>query len=153
MEPYTRIEIKTKANIGKRLTAGFIDYGIVLFFMGIMFYIFAVPIENGYRLSGMPFWAVVLFWGVMTIGMEQLLGATLGNYLSDLKPVSIQSFNNPKLSFGQSVKRHLADLIDMFMFGIIGFLLIVNTKHNQRLGDIWGKTIVVDTTDAEQGIQ
>ncbi|WP_249414431.1 RDD family protein [Marinifilum caeruleilacunae] len=153
MESITKIEIKTKANLGKRISAAFIDYSIVLTFISVMFYFYAEPIENGYLLSGLPFWVIIVFWGFMTIGMEQVLGATLGNYLSDLKPVSIQSFENQKLSFGQSVKRHIPDLIDLFMFGLIGFLFIANTRYHQRLGDIWGHTIVIDTTDKEQGIQ
>ncbi len=78
----------------------------------------------------------------MTIGVEQLLGKTLGNYAVDLKPISME---NTKPTFVQSLKRHLLDPIDMFFFGLIGILLIINTENNQRLGDIWAKTMVITT--------
>ena len=43
----------------------------------------------------------------------------------------------------QSFKRHLLDPIDMSMFGLIAIIIIKNTNYNQRLGDLWAKTIVV----------
>jgi len=153
MEAISRLEIKTKANLGKRITAGFIDYAIIFFFQGIMFYFYGKQIDGGYVLSGTPFWMVVLFWAFMTIGLEQIFGATIGNFMSDLKPVSIKDFNNQRLTIGQSIKRHLVDILDIWFFGLIGILLIKNTKHNQRLGDIWAKTIVLDTIDKEQGMK
>ena len=89
----------------------------------------------------------------MTIGMEQFFGVTLGNYMSDLKAISTINYNESRISLGQSVKRHLVAIIDIWLFGLIGILLIKNTKFNQRLGDIWAKTVVIDTTDKEQGIK
>lgn len=153
MESISKIEIKTKANLGKRITGGFIDYSIVILFQGSMFYFFGERIGSTYILSGTPFYMVILFWIIMTIGMEQIFGATIGNYLSDIKPISIDGFENQRVSLGQSVKRHLLDIIDLFLFGLLGILLIKNTEHHQRLGDIWAKTIVIDTSDKEQGIK
>ncbi|BAX81467.1 RDD family protein [Labilibaculum antarcticum] len=149
----SRLELKTKANLGKRISAGLIDYGMVSVFTAVMFFLYGEPIEGGYTLTGYPFLIVILFWAVMTIGMEQLFGVTLGNYMSDLKAISASNFNDSKISLGQSVKRHLIAIIDIWLFGLIGILLIKNTKLNQRLGDIWAKTVVVDTTDECQGIQ
>jgi uncharacterized RDD family membrane protein YckC len=153
MEAISKIERKTKPNLGKRISAGFIDYAIILFFQGILFYFYGEQIDGSYVLSGFPFLIVVIFWAIMTIGLEQIIGATIGNYMSDLKPVSIKNFNNERLTIGQSIKRHLADIIDLWLFGLIGILLIKNTKNNQRLGDLWAKTIVVDTNDSDQGLK
>ena len=153
MEAIVKIEIKTKANIGKRISAGFIDYAIIFFFQGIMFYYFGKQIDGEYILTGMPFGIVVLFWAIMTIGLEQIFGSTLGNYMSDLKPVSIKSYDSQRLTIRQSIKRHLGDFLDIWFFGLIGILLIKNTKHNQRLGDLWAKTIVIATNEPEQGIK
>jgi uncharacterized RDD family membrane protein YckC len=149
----SRIEIKTKANLGKRMGAGLIDYGIIFSFLALMFYFYGTQLESGLMLSGKPFYAVIFFWAVMTIGCEQLLGATLGNYMFDLKPVSIIDFNQKNLSLSQSVKRHLLDIVDLWLFGLVALLLIKNTKYNQRLGDLWAKTIVIDTTDDKQGLK
>jgi hypothetical protein len=32
----------------------------------------------------------------------------------------------------------------MFPFGLIGIMTIKNTDRNQRLGDIWAKTVVME---------
>lgn len=37
----------------------------------------------------------------------------------------------------------MLDPLDMFPFGIIGYITMKNTSKTQRLGDIWAKTIVV----------
>lgn len=86
----------------------------------------------------------------MTIGIEQLMDETLGNSLFYLKSISIKenSYSNFKDSnlkptFEQSFKRHLLDPINMFFFGLNGILTIKNSEKNQRLGDMWAKTIVM----------
>ena len=89
---------------------------------------------------------------MMTIGFEQWFGATIGNLLVGLKPISILKnkyilINENKLTFGQSFKRHLLDPIDMFFFGLVGIVTIKNSDKNQRVGDIWAHTIVVKKTD------
>jgi uncharacterized RDD family membrane protein YckC len=144
--------IATEPNIGSRFLAGLIDYIIIFVFLYFVFVRIGEPNdEGGYTLSGFQTLYPMIFWGVITVGFEQLFGATLGNLLIGLKPVSIRkSADNltfskieEKLTFGQSLKRHLLDPIDMFFFGLIGVITIKNTDKNQRLGDIWGNTIVV----------
>lgn len=63
--------------------------------------------------------------------------------------LEVRSIKNSKLTFSQSLKRHLLSIFDLWPFGILGYLLIKNTKYNQRLGDLWAKTIVIDKNDAE----
>lgn len=137
-----KIEIKkSENNLGKRVFAGIIDYGIIYLFMMLFTVGFGEKTSIvQYKLSGLPALIPIIFWGIMTIGTEQLFGKTLGNYTVGLKPISI---DNTKLTFGQSLKRHLLDPIDMIFFGLVGILLINNTENNQRLGDIWAKTIVI----------
>ena len=77
------------------------------------------------------------------------MGNTLGNYLQKLKVVSIQE-SKKDINFGQALKRHLVDMLDVWFF--LGIILFKNTKYNQRLGDLWAKTIVIDKTDPKQGI-
>ncbi len=149
-------EIKTEPNIGNRILAGFVDYIIIYTFFFIFLLAFGEPNAEGeYSVNGLPALVPILFWGIMTIGLEQWFGATLGNSLAGLKPVSIRkatdnstfSGMDEKLTFGQSLKRHLLDPIDMLFFGFIGIITIKNTDKNQRLGDIWGNTIVVKTSE------
>ena len=148
-------DYKTKPLIGKRIIAGLIDYAIIYGFFIIFILIFGEQNETGeYSVNGIKSLVPVLFWVLMTIGIEQLMGETLGNSLVGLKPISIkQNLNstfktsNTKPTFGQSFKRHLLDPIDMFFFGLIGILTIKNSEKNQRLGDMWAKTIVIKTSD------
>ena len=151
-------ELKTQPLIGKRIIAGLVDYAIIYGFFFIFIFAFGEPNESGdYSVSGILSLVPILFWAIMTIGIEQLMGETLGNSLVDLKPISIkQNANsnfkgsNIKPTFGQSFKRHLLDPIDMFLFGLIGILTIKNSEKNQRLGDMWAETIVVKTSDLKQ---
>jgi uncharacterized RDD family membrane protein YckC len=92
---------------------------------------------------------LVLFCFAFTVVLEVLLEATLGNSIMGLKPKSLIK-NNGELSFSQSLKRHLLDPIDMFLFGLIGIITIKNTDRNQCLGDIWAKIIVTENTAAEE---
>ena len=149
-ESLLKTEIKTEPNIGNRIIAGFVDYLIIYTFFFVYVYAFGEPNEDGgYSVNGFPGLVPILFWGIFTVGLEQWFGATLGNSLVDLKPVSIRGWNS-KLTFGQSLKRHLMDPIDMFFFGLIGVVTIKNTDKNQRLGDIWGNTIVIKTSDLDR---
>lgn len=84
--------------------------------------------------------------------MEQISGATIGNHLQNLKPVPKKD-PRKTLTIGQSIKRHLLDLMDFQIFGLIAVLTIKNTEFNQRLGDLWAKTIVLDKTDSVQGLK
>ena len=136
-------ELKTEPNISKRILAGFIDYLLIYVFFFLFIYTFGQPDDDGgYSVNGLPALIPIFFWGLMTVGLEIGLGATLGNSLVGLKAIP-KNGTNRKLTFGESFKRHLLDPIDMFFFGLIGIVTIKNTDKNQRLGDIWGKTIVV----------
>ena len=73
--------------------------------------------------------------------MECIVGATIGNLIIGLKPIPIGE-KERKLTFGESFKRHFLDSLD---FSPIGYLIIKNTEKNQRIGDLWAKTIVVKT--------
>ena len=145
-----------KPNIGNRFAAVLVDYIIIYTFFFWFVYQFGVPNEEGgYTVNGLPAFIPVLFWGIITIGFEQIFGATLGNLLVGLKPISIKedsgndSFKSveEKITFPQSFKRHLLDPIDMFLFGLIAIITIKNTDKNQRLGDLWAKTVVVHNSD------
>jgi len=135
--------MKTEPNIGNRILAGLIDYTLIYLFTFTMVFVLGEPNEEGvYSLSGAPALIPVLFWLIMTVGLEIGLGATLGNSIVGLKAIPM-SGQNRKLTFGQSLKRHLLDPVDMFFFGLPGIITIKNTDKNQRIGDLWAKTIVV----------
>jgi uncharacterized RDD family membrane protein YckC len=140
---------KTKTNLPKRFIAGLVDYTIIVSFLYAFAYSFGSRNEDGsYSVNGFPALIPVLFWFLFTVVLEACYGATVGNSIVGLKPRSLTK-NNGELSIGQSLKRHLLDPLDMFPFGIIGIITIKNTDKNQRLGDIWAKTIVIESTENE----
>jgi uncharacterized RDD family membrane protein YckC len=145
--------ISTKPNYVKRTVAWIIDYSIIF---GYFFYItstFGIPnADGGSSVSGLPAFSIMLVWFIFTVIPETFLGATLGNYIVKLRPISIKS-KETGISFGQSFKRHLLDVPDFWFFGLIAFLTIRNTTFNQRLGDIVAKTVVLDITDKEQFVR
>jgi len=134
---------KTKSNIGSRILAGVIDYGIIYtFFFVIIFYFGEPDVEGTYHLNGFSALIPIVFWFAMTVGLEVGMGGTIGNSIMGLKVISIKE-NNRNVTFNQSLKRHLLDPIDMFFFGLVGAITIEYTERNQRVGDLWAKTIVV----------
>jgi len=136
-------KIKTEPNIGNRFAAGLVDYIIIYAVTFFLIYTLGEPNdEGGYSLNGLPGLIPIAFWLIMTVGLEIGFGATLGNSLVGLKPIP-KNGTNRKLTFGEAFKRHLLDPIDMFFFGLVGIITIKNTDLNQRVGDLWAKTIVV----------
>lgn len=137
------LEIKTESNIGNRFVAGLVDYIIIYGFTFFLSYTIGEPNnEGGTSLSGLPALIPIIFWLIMTVGLESGLGATIGNSLVGLKAIP-KNGTNRKLTFSESFKRHLLDPIDMFFFGLVAIITIKNTEMNQRIGDLWAKTIVI----------
>ncbi|HAW20991.1 MAG TPA: RDD family protein [Flavobacteriales bacterium] len=146
-------QLNTKPNLFKRIVAAIIDYGIIAIYMVFMFYLYAEPNnEGGFTVKGWPGFSIVVVWFIFTVGMEISSGMTLGNRSQNLR-VGPKSDPRKGVTFGQSLKRHLLDPIDLWPFGLLGLLTIKNTAYNQRLGDLWAKTVVIDTSDPEQGLK
>ena len=143
-------KIATKPNLRKRIFAGLIDYSLIFGMSLVMFIYFGTETPTGYKLQGFPALITLLINGFYMIGFELKFGGTLGNLVFDLQVISIRDNKDSSLTFGQSFKRHTLDFLDMWLFGLLGILLIKNTKYNQRLGDLWAQTIVIDSKDNEQ---
>lgn len=73
--------------------------------------------------------------------VETTLNSTFGNFIVGLKPVDLET--NKNINLKQSFLRHLVDVIDMSLFGIVAIIIIKNSKESQRLGDLLAKTKVV----------
>src|SRR5690606_27983134 len=125
----------------KRVAATFIDF--ILFF-SIYLYFNSVDetIIAGMYTYQVKFLISVVFWLFYFPFLEWEYSATLGHKIMVLKVVS-QDGN--ALTLKQVLKRRLADIIDLYiMYGFIAFSVAFYSKHNQRLGDLWAKTLVVN---------
>ncbi|HTF82122.1 MAG TPA: RDD family protein [Cytophagales bacterium] len=141
---------KTKPNLDKRIKAALIDYGILIVVEQIFEQFWGHKHADGHvSLQNFAAFAYLAFWFLYTVGIEQWKGATWGNQLMHLKPLPLHQPNG-KLKLSQSIKRHLLDIIDLSFMGLVGYLSIKNSKYNQRVGDKWGKTVVIDLDDPEQ---
>jgi len=130
----------------KRVYATLIDYTLI-FVLTVFYIIMAGTREEGgtYTVSGLPALIPVLFWFVYIVITEQYWGGTLGHQLFKLKIISRDGRN---VTLGQTFVRRICDTVEISLcFGFIVWLLVKNTEHHQRLGDLLAKTVVVGEND------
>jgi len=138
--------IKTQPKLLRRATASIIDYGLFLLFFIWFISTFGVPnSDGGYSANGSETYLIPIVWLIYFPVIESINGQTLGKVVIGLKVVT-KSGND--ITFIESFKRRLLDLIDLFFYGIIAMIVVKNTPENQRTGDLWAKTIVVGGEDA-----
>ena len=137
--------MKTKPNLLKRSLATIIDYGF--FYLVIFTYIayFGEPNNaGGYSIEGIPALVVPIVWFAYFVVIEAVNGATIGHQLFNL---SVKTLDNQAISLMHSLKRHLLDPVEILMFGIPALIAIKNSDNNQRIGDMWAKTVIIDLAD------
>ncbi|MEO6455076.1 MAG: RDD family protein [Ginsengibacter sp.] len=140
--------LKTKANLKKRIIATIIDYA--LFLLPVYLYInyFGQVDNEGVKtVSGLMALPIPISWLIYFVVIEACYGATIAYQGMYLKVLTI---DRKEIEWTQAFKRHLLDPIDILMWGIPAIIAIKNSDKHQRLGDMWAKTIVVDTKDKEQ---
>ena len=131
-----------RSSLGNRLFATLIDYLVIGCFFIIYVYKFGEPNnEGGYTVHGLKALVPIGFWFVYLIVIEGIFSATVGHFFMGLKVVKT---DNSGIDFVDSIKRHLIDIIDFMPFGIPAMISIKNSTLNQRLGDMWAKTIVIN---------
>ncbi len=129
----------------RRIIATIIDYSI--FFL--VFYTFVMSFgepnnEGGKTVTGHLALIPELYWFIYFVVVESEAGSTLGHYLLNLKVVNL---DGTSIGFLQAFKRRVLDFIDILYFGIPAFIAVKNSQNNQRIGDMWAKTIVVQNDD------
>jgi len=137
-----------KTNLKKRIIATIVDYAIIFLITYLYIEIFGddKP-EGGKEVNGLLALPLFLGWFFYFIIVETFCSATLGHQALNLKVVTI---DRREIGFTEALKRRLVDPIDIMMYGIPAIIAIKNTDKHQRLGDLWAKTIVIDTKDIEQ---
>lgn len=137
-----------KTNLKKRIIATLVDYTIyLLFFFFYVNYFGHDNDEGGKTVDGLLALPVFIVWFIYFVIVEAINGATLGHSGVYLKVFTI---DRAEIGFSQAFRRHLLDPIDILMYGIPALIAIKSSDKHQRLGDMWAKTIVVDTKDSQQ---
>jgi len=73
--------------------------------------------------------------------MEWAFGWTVGKRIVGLR---VTELGGSRLSFRGALVRNLLRLVDCNLYGmILGIALILKTKRRQRLGDLLGRTMVI----------
>jgi len=133
--------IQTERKLGKRSVAAIIDYTIFASFLFWFLTNYGVPDgEGGYSVSGIKGLWVEVVWFIYFPLVESFTGQTLGKLLIGLRVVTE---NGNPISFWQSIKRRLLDMVDFTFFGIVALVTVSNTPRHQRVGDLWAKTLVI----------
>jgi uncharacterized RDD family membrane protein YckC len=99
---------------------------------------------SSYHLEGYPvFLITVLPWLLIIPGIEALNdGQTIGKALLGVRVVKV---NGSRIGFSNAIGRHIIDFVDYFpFFGLVGIIVAANSQKRQRVGDLVGKTIVID---------
>lgn len=136
----------TKPKMGKRMMATLIDYGFIFSFSFFYIMQFGEPNATGGKtINGLPAIIPVLLWFIYIVVIETYYAANPGHIIAGIKVVSI---DGKKLQLLQVCKRRISDALEIIPFlRLIAYILVNNTENNQRLGDIWAKTLVIAKND------
>ncbi len=127
----------------KRALAAVIDYGIYLFFAGLMFYFFGHRDGRTISLRGGPGVLVFLAWWLYFPILESLRGKTPGKALLGLRVVGVTGAI-PLLR--QAIARRLCDIVDIVTFMFLPIIVRRIDDIPRRLGDRLGRTFVIGAT-------
>jgi uncharacterized RDD family membrane protein YckC len=135
------------ASVGKRCLGSLIDYGIFYIALFLFIVYFGESNEDGtqYQITGMKTFIIPLTWFLYFPVVESFSGQTLGKKLLKIRVIRI---GGGEVTLGDAFMRHLVDFIDLFMFGLIGIIVMRNSDKRQRVGDQLAKTIVVEDREA-----
>lgn len=143
--------------LGKRILALIVDailLGIVFFVLfallgGALFGSIAGGGPPGPGAAGAMAGGVVLIQGlsfVLFMGyyvvLEGMMGQTLGKKLLGIVVVKE---DGSECDFVASLIRNLLRIVDGFFLYLVGLIVILLTDRNQRIGDLAGSTVVVET--------
>lgn len=137
--------------VGRRFLAILID-GIILYvinyfitkaFGGTATSSMSGGMSTGFNLQGPAALIVMLVDLAYYIGMEGMMGATVGKLVCGIR---VAMADGSKISMGAAVIRNLLRIVDAIPYLIpylLGAILVWTSPTKQRLGDRVAKTIVV----------
>lgn len=148
------------ASLGSRILAYLMDAVFIGIFYVFLFFLVFVPFRDAFSDVGLLLiiYPVVFFASFYHLLMEQFNnGQSLGKYAMSIRVINE---NGSTPGFMQLFMRWLLRLVDISISsGGIAILSIAITEKGQRLGDLLGRTIVIDlhkpqtTTLADQPLR
>jgi uncharacterized RDD family membrane protein YckC len=132
------------AGVGRRVGAYLIDGAILfaaLIAALIVFGILAAIAQTGWIVS-----LAVIPWLIASVVYTPYLESTRGQtYGKRYVHLRVVSEDGGKATTGQCVKRYLGWLVDGMSFIVpLGFIVALMSQRNQRLGDMFAHTLVVN---------
>ncbi|MEF8848210.1 MAG: RDD family protein [Candidatus Thermoplasmatota archaeon] len=141
---------KNYSGIGTRAIAQIVDGIIALIIFFTVGSLVSIPFQGftptGFYLTGMPAFlflalsALLLF--IYFFILEARRGQTVGKIVTGIKVVRE---DGSKCDLNSSLIRNILRIVDGIAVYIVGAILIVQSDKNQRLGDRYANTIVVET--------
>ena len=137
----------TDASTGQRVGGLLLDGLLVLLPLFVVAAVLFGESESGgggvsVSLSGWPFVATTLLTFVYFFALEALGGQTLGKKIVGTRVVSDRGSD---LTTGQVLVRTVMRVVDGFGFYVVGFIAVLASSKNQRVGDMAASTRVVRT--------
>ena len=131
----------TLASIWTRIGSFIIDFVIFWAVATVFGILFETPAETGigFHLTGLPAFIVIVIGVFLWPISEAVSGKTIGKRLTRIKVISVE---NKPISAGQAFGRFFLGFIDYFF--LIGIIVAITSKRNQRIGDYVANTIVVN---------
>ena len=147
------------ATVGDRVLGGFIDLIILVIFLyfyskihGVIdnvSYQRGVNISNEYSLSGWMFVFGIFLCFLLFGVMEYFTGRTPGKFVLGTMVVTEKY---KKLKFWQAILRNIFRFVDFIGLYLIGLIIILLDRKNQRFGDICARTYVILSTSLDNDL-
>lgn len=142
--PVAHMGVSNLAGVGRRTLGALIDLVVLAAIFAAFVAAFGQfeTAEGNFEatLPWPPGLGYFLVWLIYFIVMEVTTGKTVGKYVVNTRVVNEAGEN---ISWGQAIGRNLLRIIDGFFFYLVGFVAILSSRDNRRLGDMAANTYVV----------
>jgi uncharacterized RDD family membrane protein YckC len=132
---------KRKSYVIRRVIACLIDYTIFLIILCAlaMFVLPEVTLNSPSNFLNIS--VIAILWILVLVFPEAKFGYTIGKGVVNLRVAKLRESDS---MFKVALKRHVLDFIEFPMwFGLISFIMIINSDRHQRIGDMFAHSIVV----------
>lgn len=149
MERYPKPNMSERAGVlDRRAEALLVDAVVVVAFVGGLAYLAGTFLGSGPMSGGLgmivalQFAAPFLLLGYQ-IGFEGYYGQTIGKWS---RGIVVVSDDGSSISWGGAILRNLLRIVDALpILYIVGIVVAYITDEHQRIGDLAGGTVVVNT--------